>query len=51
MTFEPQEVSDYLARKAEQQRDSDLRLLFDIARYTSVGLVVLLLLDLMIRLG
>jgi len=51
MTFEANEVDAFIARKAEESKIQDLKLLADIARYTGTGLVVLLLLELMLRAG
>jgi hypothetical protein len=51
MTFEPQIVNEFIVRKMEEQRNRDLRLLADIARYAGVGVAVLLLVDAMLRAG
>jgi len=51
MTFESQQVNEFLVRKAEQQRDRDLRLIFDIVIYSGLTIGVLSLLEAMLRAG
>jgi hypothetical protein len=51
MTFESHEVDAYIARRAEQSKIEDVKLLLDIMRYAGTGLVVLFLLDAMLRAG
>ena len=51
MTFESQEVNEFLARKAGQNRDSDLKLIADIVTYVAIGLATLALLETMLNIG
>ena len=51
MTFESQEVNEFLARKATEQRDSDLKLIADIMTYVAIGLATLALLETMLNVG
>jgi len=51
MTFESQEVNEFLARKATEKRDSDLKLIADIMTYVAIGLATLALLETMLNIG
>lgn len=51
MTLETEEVDLFLARKAEEQRDRDFKLLCDIVIYTGLTIAVLSLLEIMLKTG
>lgn len=51
MTIETHEVDAFLARKMQEKRDRDLRLIADLMLYAGIGIVLLVLLDMMLRAG
>ena len=51
MTMETDLVNEFLARKMQEKKDRDMRLIADLIMYAGVGIAVLALLDLMLKAG
>lgn len=51
MTMEPELVNEFLARKAEEQKDQDMRLIANLIMYAGVGLAVLSIVDALLKAG
>lgn len=51
MTLETDAVNEFLARKAQEQKDRDLRLIANLIQYSGIAIMLLALYDLMLRAG